>query len=387
MMKIAGYAHIHGTIPPLMGLGKHVIHMFKTIGATPGIDLLLLSPRDLLDRDGKIPANSELADFAVRSLPWKRKELEWCWNLTGRPKIDKYIDGAEWIYVPSEQFVPSKRAKLAVTCHHLEWFEKDIPWLKGMSAQVRRMRWRLALRPILEQSDVIFVISEFIKERMCDFFAVKPEKLVVLANGVERPFFEAAKKPRIPASPEYLLVIGGLTTRKGADYILNLGREIKHKKLDIEIYIAGNSEPKFLDSAKELSPAIKLLGYPSVPELANLAHHALAVLFPSRYEGFGIPVIEAMAAGTPAIISHWGPLKELARDAGIVVDPRDTQSMIKAVESLLESSSYRDRLVAAGRIRAADFTWEVIGAKALAAMGFSSQVNSNDGNISLKKQS
>jgi len=383
-VKIAGYAHIHGTIPPLSGLGKHIINMFKVIGSTPGIDLSLLSPRDLLDAEGKIPANSELADFAVRSLPWERKKREWRWNLTGGPVIDKFIDGAEWIYVPSEQYVPSRGAKLAVTCHHLEWFERDLPWLKGMSVHVRRIRWRLGLRPILDQSDIVFVISEFIKQRMCDFFDVKHEKLVVLGNGVEQPFYDAAKKPRVPASPEYLLVIGGLTTRKGAEYVLNLARDIKSKKLSVEMRIAGKSEPEYLAAAEELSPVVKLLGYTSVTELADLTHNALAVLFPSRYEGFGIPVIEAMAAGTPIIISHWGPLKELASDAGIVVDPRDTQSMLKAVESLLASSTYRDKLTAAGRIRAADFTWEAIGAKALGAMGFSSSA-SHDGNISLKK--
>jgi glycosyltransferase involved in cell wall biosynthesis len=108
----------------------------------------------------------------------------------------------------------------------------------------------------------------------------------------------------------------------------------------------------------EVRSAVVRTGYVAEPVKAALLHGADALAYPSRYEGFGLPVLEAMASGTPVLASNVAALTELAGDAALLVDPADPDAIAAGLESVLGDSELRSRLIEAGRARAAGFPWE-----------------------------
>ncbi|MFM8008082.1 MAG: glycosyltransferase, partial [Dolichospermum sp.] len=125
-----------------------------------------------------------------------------------------------------------------------------------------------------------------------------------------------------PVNNPYTFIIGGLRLRKGADFVLDVAKGLLDTNSDLKIVVAGDSEPEYIAAAKEL-PNIKLLGIVPDHDLPRLMRCASSLLFLSHYEGFGIPAIEAMATGTPPIVSNRASLPEVVGTAGIVVEPED----------------------------------------------------------------
>ena len=125
---------------------------------------------------------------------------------------------------------------------------------------------------------------------------------------------------------------------------------------DIQIVVAGDSEPEYIAAAKEL-PNIKLLGLVPDNDLPRLMRCASSLLFLSHYEGFGIPAIEAMATGTPPVVSNRASLPEVVGTAGIVVEPEDTAAIVDILIQLEENSQLRQDYSQRGKEHAKQYTW------------------------------
>ena len=113
---------------------------------------------------------------------------------------------------------------------------------------------------------------------------------------------------------------------------------------------------------------VRLLGYVPDGELASLLSHLVALLFPSRYEGFGIPALEAMAAGAPVVCSRAGALPEVVGDAGVLLAQTIPEKVLSAALELARSDGLRKQLIEAGRARASMFTWEQCASRLLAGL-------------------
>ena len=146
---------------------------------------------------------------------------------------------------------------------------------------------------------------------------------------------------------------------------LNAWPAIAEKHPDLLLVVINHADPVYLPRAQTLGASCILGGFQEEPELVALYHSAALVWFPTLYDGFGMPVIEAMASGTPVISSNSSAIPEIAGDAAVLLSPHDVNAHIEAITGLLDDELQREALRAKGRARAAQYTWQASADKLL----------------------
>ncbi len=187
-----------------------------------------------------------------------------------------------------------------------------------------------------------------------------PNKIVVVGCGVEQAFYDVntldLSQFSRPTENPYTLVIGGLRLKKGGDFVIKVAQELLKQNSDIQIVVAGDSEPVYISAVKDL-PNIKCLGLVPDDDLPKLLKCASSLLFLSHYEGFGIPAIEAMAVGTPAVVANRASLPEVVGDAGIVVEPEASGEIADVLDNLNNDSALRETYIQRGYDHVEQYTW------------------------------
>lgn len=206
-----------------------------------------------------------------------------------------------------------------------------------------RLYGRTMLRPTIRAVDRVFAVSEFSKRETAELAGVDPDRIDVVPNALEPSF-----GPDGPAADgEYVLAVGTLEPRK------NLARVVEATRLaGVRLRLVG--APGWGD-AGVAGNHVTWLGRIDDEELAAAYRGARVLVFPSLYEGFGIPVLEAMASGTPVVTSVGSAMAEVAGDAAVLVDPLDSPAIAAGIA---EADRRRGELVPLGLARAKDFTWE-----------------------------
>jgi len=206
-----------------------------------------------------------------------------------------------------------------------------------------RLYGRTLLRPTIRAVDRVFAVSEFSKRETAELAGVDPDRIDVVPNALEPAF-----RPDGPAAEgEYVLAVGTLEPRK------NLARVVEATRLaGVQLRLVG--APGWGD-AGVAGDHVTWLGRIDDEELAAAYRGARVLVFPSLYEGFGIPVLEAMASGTPVVTSAGSAMAEVAGDAAVLVDPLDPTAIEAGIG---EADRRRGELVPRGLARAKDFTWE-----------------------------
>jgi glycosyltransferase involved in cell wall biosynthesis len=225
------------------------------------------------------------------------------------------------------------RGPSVVTIHDLH-FERD-PSVMGLAD---RVTFKLVVPRAVRRADHVLAVSERTKRDLVELYGVAPGKVTVTPHGVDPAF-----TPGDGSHDGYLLFVGAVQERKDPLAALEAA-----DAAGLPLVVAGpEKEPEL---ARELrARGADVRGWVEKPELAELYRRAAALILPSRYEGFGVPALEAMASGTPVVLSDDEALREVAGDAGIYGDLAD------AVRTALAD---RDRYARAGLERAAHFTWE-----------------------------
>jgi glycosyltransferase involved in cell wall biosynthesis len=207
-------------------------------------------------------------------------------------------------------------------------------------------------------------VSQFSAERLSHFFPDIASRIRVVPNAVSPHFFMPVPEEGRRYLAEngfldrpYVLVPGGLHFRKNAELILEAASLLLARFPDLTIAVVNHSNPAYAARAAALGPNFRRLGFVSESALHALYSHAAVVWFPSRYEGFGLPVIEAMACGAAVVASNASSLPEIAGDCALLIDPAKPAAHAEAIEMLLTDSAANRKLAEAGRARAASFTW------------------------------
>jgi glycosyltransferase involved in cell wall biosynthesis len=233
-------------------------------------------------------------------------------------------------------------------------------------------RWRRRFRRWLDDAARLLVPSGATGRDLIDLYGVDPERVDVVHHGVDADAFRPAPdravaevRRRFGIAGPYLFFVGGIEPRKN---LAGLVRAFAGLGEGVSLVIAGGPVRWFPKAAADLESQIAALpspirervvrtGYVSDADRLALLTGATAFVYPSRYEGFGMPVLEAMACGVPVLTSDVSSLPEVAGDAALLVDPDDTEGLAAAMREVLDDVDLAERLSASGLVRAAEFTW------------------------------
>lgn len=289
-----------------------------------------------------------------RVLPLPRKVLLGLWQY-GVP----YWPGGDAVHAPTPFAPPAKpRGKtLTVTVHD------TVPWTHPQTLTPRGVRWHKSTIARAARIADAFVVPT---RAVADDLATRVDgnaAVEVIPHAPAEIFTTPQPKP--PGLPDtYLLAVGTLEPRKGIDVLIAaVGVLHRGGKPAPPVLLAGPDgwgglNPRELAAVEGLpAEAIRPLGYLSDQELAAVVQAAQAVVVPSRAEGFGLPVLEAMAAGVPVVHSDAAALVEVAAGAGVVVPRGNPEALAAALHELTHDPARREQLSAQGRARAAQFSW------------------------------
>jgi glycosyltransferase involved in cell wall biosynthesis len=274
------------------------------------------------------------------------------WSRLGVLAVERVVGGfdvfhfSDWMYPPQRAGIRSTMVHDLVPVHHPEW----------VHARTRRMhgaKYRNAAR----SCDVVIVNSRFTGDDVTETFGVPRERIHVAYPGIDPEF--TPEGDRLHLGRPYALTVATLEPRK------NLARLVEaHRRLGGELALAvagaaGWGAPTALDVDD-----IVRLGYTPPQDLPSLYRGASVVVYPSLFEGFGMPIVEAMACGVPVVASSHPSMDEASGHAAVRADPNDPDAIAEAIRSALE---HRDELVPKGLEHARSFTWLANGRAHLAA--------------------
>lgn len=257
-------------------------------------------------------------------------------------------------YIFSPSYIPPTPSKLPFTFTIHDLNHIDVP---HNSSLLKRIYYRLIILPAVHRSHSVLTVSEFSKNRIVDWSGCRPDKVKVVGNGVSSAFNQSA----IPIKPGYKYIFC-CSNRKGHKNEIRLLQAFKASNLHnaIKLVFTGASDRKTTKTIQELElgNAVIYTGKISEVELASWYRGAIATIFPSLYEGFGLPIIESMACGTPVVASNTTSLPEVGGNAGYYVDPLSIQSISAGIKHVVENENLRNEMRQKGLVRTNLFTWD-----------------------------
>lgn len=252
-----------------------------------------------------------------------------------------------------------------ITVHDLSWIR--YPEMHPV-ARVRALN--KYFQPGLERAALILTDSEFVRQELVEVFGIKPERICPVLLGVEALFHpRTADETRTVLTAngllhgQYLLTVGTLEPRKNLAVALRafmqLDPQIRKRFPLVLVGMKGWHTSALEQQIAPLVAAgeIRQLGYLPRADLTQIIAGATALIYPSIYEGFGLPPLEAMACGVPVITSNVSSMPEVVGDTGLMLDPQDVDGFAKGMETLLTAPNVRDAMARKALARSAQFTW------------------------------
>ncbi|MDR9751154.1 glycosyltransferase family 1 protein [Pseudomonas sp. SZMC_28357] len=348
---------------PRTGIGQYVAELACALSREPDIELSLFHGWGWSEAlpPAAMPGYSRLSPL-LRQIPGAYQARRWIeqkrFDQRGARSVDLYHEPSLW---PLAFDGPT-----VITLHdltHLHYPETQPP------ARLREIERRVAHG--VEQAQLILTDSQFIANEARVYFGLPAERFVVAPLGVAARFhprsaqdIDGVLKAHAVEAGEYFLCVGTLEPRKNLSLALQahaqLPESLRQRYPLLIVGMAGWQREQLSD---ELSIALAsghvcLLGYLPDEQLAQLLSGARALIFPSLYEGFGLPVLEAMASGVPVITSRRSAMPEVAGEAGNYIEPWDVDGLREAMLRLIDDSRHWQACREAGLLQAGMFSWE-----------------------------
>jgi glycosyltransferase involved in cell wall biosynthesis len=220
--------------------------------------------------------------------------------------------------------------------------------------------WYQIFVPLLvKRVRMVVTPSEFVRGKLLDRFGLPAERVTVVPGGVEPRIFHPGVKSRLDLPPRYALFVGSLQPRKNLARLLEAWARVKEALPDAWLLIAGSGGSSFRPISLTACERVKFLGAIPDADLPGLYAGATVFILPSLDEGFGLPLLEAMASGTMVIASHAGALPEVAGDNGLFFDPFDVAEIGDRLQRGFQDAALRQSLREKGLIRAQCFSWDI----------------------------
>ena len=273
------------------------------------------------------------------------------WRHFKGPRIERFVGGGDVVHGTNYLVPPSSHPRL-VTVHDLSFLREPV------AASAPIARFDRAVADAVNTGAVVHAISNYVADEIRDRFAA-PDGRVVYPGVQPRP---STTEPK--GTSPVLVTLGVTQRRKGISDLISAFGLIAQANKSVELHIigpAGDDENRTNQLVRRLPASIaarvQRIGFVDDEERDRRIADATILVHPSHYEGFGLPVVEAMASGTPVVTTTGGALPEIAGDAALMVDPGDVDALASALTHVLEDEQTRAHLIQAGRDRAARFSW------------------------------
>ncbi|HEY0144124.1 MAG TPA: glycosyltransferase family 1 protein [Thermoanaerobaculia bacterium] len=348
---------------PLTGIGWYLHYLLHEWAKRDDVELYLFGDARVTDHGPRfftnLPSNAQVITF----------------DLTGKPlgRLDRPLTAAAYVgwmallrcdvYFAANYFLPRLHSAIArrrvITIHDLtykrfpELLQKET--LDNLESQMARE---------ITIADAIVCVSDCTRRDLLAFYPVDPSRVFAIHSGLGTPP-EAEPMESLPG--RYLLFVSTVEPRKNLGVLLDAFERLRDSgAYDGYLVVVGKIGWKSGDIAKRLrGRKILHLDYLRAQQLATVYQNAEAFIFPSIYEGFGFPLLEAMAHGVPAIAARSSSLPEVGGDAALYFDPSDVAALEGHLRRVTSDATLREQLIARGRARAAEFRWDVAAEKTL----------------------
>jgi glycosyltransferase involved in cell wall biosynthesis len=355
--------------PQKTGVGYYTWHLLRLL---PAIDpsttyvAWYLNARGLAGGPRGLLRELAAPNLVERSTPIPASWFERLSERFELPRVE-WLARFDVLFAPNFVPPPTRARRLVVTVH-------DLAFKRFPETAPHGTKWWLArLDRALDRATRVIAVSESTRRDLLELSGVEPARVAVIPLGVDRTLFRppgpeavAAARSAFGLDGPYVLYLGGIEPRKN---LPNLLAAFSRLTADVRLVIVGGGVEWNPEGSDLLGRALAKLpdgvrgrihrtGYVSEADKVALLGGAEAFVYPSLYEGFGLPVLEAMACGTPVVTSNVSSLPEVAGDAADLVDPADPASIADGIDRVLGDAELRTRLVDGGLHRAERFTWE-----------------------------
>ena len=334
------------------GWGRYTCEIIEALAASEEMELRVLLPRGSL-----------ASALAERLSPGRKIQIAFADYQPSSPddyreaaggiKLEAVLGRVDLVHSPTRFILPTDIRRLVATVHDIAPLS-DPPFKpKYRDATLQ------AIDFIRERGVRVMTVSEFTRQELKLRGGLDVEDVAVVHHGVSDVFLATQDEEDAPRA-NYLLYVGGAGPNKNLERLIAAVRRLRESH-QIELVIAGDRSWDHEELRSALGAAtpewIRLRGYVSDEELAGFYRNAAVCVFPSLHEGFGLPVLEAMACGTPLACSRIPVLEEVAVNAAAYFDPLSVEDIAIAIRSLLKGGRLASELVSRGRARAREFTW------------------------------
>lgn len=288
--------------------------------------------------------------------------LDWLWHRHQWPPVETWTGPLDIAHSPSPLPVPS-RARSVVTVHDCYFLRHP----EHVDGTVRRDYVPL-MRDAVLGADAVMAVSETTRSELCELLPIPEHRVHVAHLGVDERFAPPpasiieSTRQRFGLRAPYLLFVGRREPRKDLGTLLAAMRIVLPSHPDLQLVMAGPDglgwQAILAAAAPEVRAAIRCLPHQTASSLVGLYAGAEALVLSSRWEGFGLTALEAMATGTPVVATRAGSLPEILGADAAFADVGSAEGLAAAFASVLESSELRRRMIAAGSARAATFRWQ-----------------------------
>jgi glycosyltransferase involved in cell wall biosynthesis len=312
----------------------------RTLAAEGTLDYRVFLPTIAPDAGGGLDAKVVDRYRASRAMPGRIAAMASAALRPGPLRRALELDALDAVHFPLSVMLPPVANPPAVTTVLDVQHEVHPEFFSRAELAYRRRVYGWTVR----RSRLVITISEHAKEALVDRLGLPPDKVRVIYLAVDHERFNAGTEPR----EDFLLYPANPWPHKNHARLFEAFRLLRERRPELRLVLTGTGHKE------PAPPGVEIAGHVSLDELVSLYRRAACVVFPSLYEGFGQPPLEALACGTPVACSDIPPLREVCGEAAVYFDPTDAEAIAAGVDDALKRA---DELAAAGPPRAARFTW------------------------------